>query len=79
MPFGATTVKPSGGGGKVGLLLISPYVTPNTINDSGYYNHFSLFSGIQDLFTLGHSGYANLPDLLTFDPATVYSAYKPGG
>jgi hypothetical protein len=70
--------RPTGGGGKVGLLLISPYIKPNTINTSGYYNHFSLFASIEDLFNLGHIGYANLPDLTTFDK-TVYTAYNTNG
>ncbi|HEX4734904.1 MAG TPA: alkaline phosphatase family protein [Thermoleophilaceae bacterium] len=69
--------RPSGGGGKVGLLLISPYIKPNTINDTGYYNHFSLFASIEDLFALGHIGYANLADLTVFDKS-VYTAYTPG-
>ena len=69
--------RPSGGGGKVGLLLISPYVKPNTVNETGYYNHFSLFASIEDLFTIGHIAYANLPDLTTFD-STVYTNYNSG-
>jgi hypothetical protein len=67
----------TGGGGKVGLLLISPYIKPNTVNETGYYNHFSLFASIEDLFSAGHIGYANLPDLPVFDK-TVYTAYNPG-
>ena len=67
----------TGGGGKVGLLLISPYIKPNTVNDTGYYNHFSLFTSIEDLFNQGHIAYANLPDLTVFDK-TVYSAYNGG-
>jgi hypothetical protein len=71
-------VKPTGGGGKVGLLLISPYIKPNTVNTTGYYNHFSFFASIEDLFTIGHIAYANLPDLTVFDK-TVYTAYNGGG
>jgi phosphatidylinositol-3-phosphatase len=71
-------VKPTGGGGKVGLLLISPYIKPNTVNTTGYYNHFSLFASLEDLFSIGHIGYANLADLTTFDKS-VYTAYNPGG
>jgi hypothetical protein len=69
-------VKPTGGGGKVGLLLISPYIKANTVNTTGYYNHFSLFASFEDLFSIGHIGYANLADLTTFDK-TVYTAYNP--
>lgn len=76
-PSGPPPVKSTGGGGKVGLLLISPYIKPNTVNTTGYYNHFSLFASIEDLFSLGHIAYANLPDLTTFDK-TVYTAYQGG-
>jgi phosphatidylinositol-3-phosphatase len=68
--------RPSGGGGKVGLLLISPYIKPNTVNQTGYYNHFSLFASIEDLFNAGHIGYANLADLTVFDKS-VYTNYNP--
>jgi hypothetical protein len=77
---GTTTpppVKSTGGGGKVGLLLISPYIKPNTVNSTGYYNHFSLFASIENLFATGNIAYANLPDLTTFDK-TVYTAYQGG-
>ena len=77
-PTPAPPTRPSGGGGKVGLLLISPFIKPNTINQTGYYNHFSLFASIQDLFALGNTAYANLPDLTRFD-RTVFTAYNPTG
>ena len=71
-------VKATGGGGKVGLLLISPYIKPNTVNTTGYYNHFSLFASIEDLFNVGRIAYGNLPDLTTFDKS-VYTAYDTSG
>ena len=77
-PVAPPPVKPTGGGGKVGLLLISRYITPNTVNTTGYYNHFSLFASIEDLFSLGRIGYANLPGLTTFDK-TIYTAYNQSG
>jgi hypothetical protein len=60
-------VKPTGGGGKVGLLLISPYVEPGSVNESGYYNHFSLLLSIEELFGLQPLGYAAEPSLSAFD------------
>jgi hypothetical protein len=74
-PTGPPPTRPSGGGGKVGLLLISPYIKPGTVNDTGYYNHFGLFASIEDMFALGGIAYANLPDLTRFDK-TVYTAYN---
>jgi hypothetical protein len=76
-PTPTPTTRPTGGGGKVGLLLLSSYIKPNTVNETGYYNHFSLFASIEDLFNQGHIGYANLPDLPVFDK-TVYTNYNTG-
>ena len=63
------------GGGRVGLLLISKYVKPGSVNVTGDYNHFSLLASIEDLFGQSHLGYAGAPGLLAFD-ASVYNAYK---
>jgi hypothetical protein len=79
LPAPATTepatgpVKPTGGGGRVGLLLISPFVAPGTSNESGYYNHFSLLLSIEELFGLEPIGYATEPALAPFD-SSVYNA-----
>ena len=60
---------------EVGLLLISKYVKPHSINVTGDYNHFALLASIEDLFAQSHLGYAATQGLLAFD-ASVYSAYK---
>ncbi len=65
-------VKASGGGGRVGLLLISPFVAPGTVNESGYYNHFSLLFSIEELFGLERLGYAAEEALTAFD-GSVYN------
>jgi hypothetical protein len=66
-------VKPTGGGGKVGLLLISPFVKKGSVNSAGYYNHFSLLASIEALFDLEPIGYAANPAMTVFDE-TVYNA-----
>jgi hypothetical protein len=66
-------VKPSGGGGRVGMLLLSPYVEPGSVNETGYYNHFSLLLSIEELFGLAPLGYAAEPALSAFD-STVFNA-----
>jgi phosphatidylinositol-3-phosphatase len=71
---GLTT--PTGGGGQVGLLLISQYVKPGSLEGFDYYNHYSLLASIEDLFGLPRLGYAKDPALTVFDTA-VYNAYKP--
>lgn len=55
------------GGGRVGLLLISQFVKPGTVNQTEDYNHFSLLRSIEDLFDLQHLGYAADPALPAFD------------
>ncbi len=65
-------VKPIGGGGRVGLLLISPFVAPGTVNESGYFNHFTLLRSIEELFGLEPIGYATEPALAPFD-SSVYT------
>jgi phosphatidylinositol-3-phosphatase len=61
---GETT--PTGGGGQVGLLLISPYVKPNSTDVIDYFNHFSLLASIEKLFGLHTLGYAGATGLASF-------------
>jgi hypothetical protein len=67
----AGPVKPSGGGGRVGLLLLSPFVAPGTKNETAYFNHYSLLLSIEELFELERIGYAGEIALTPFD-STVY-------
>jgi hypothetical protein len=60
------------GGGRVGLLLISKYTKPGSINVTGEYDDFSLLASLEDLFGLGHLGYAGEAGLLTFNKS-VYN------
>jgi phosphatidylinositol-3-phosphatase len=59
-PAPSPTATPAGpvGGGRVGLLLISPLIRPNSSYDLGSFNHYSLLRSIEDLFALQHLGYA---------------------
>jgi phosphatidylinositol-3-phosphatase len=66
-------VKTSGGGGRVGMLLISQFVTPGTVNESGYFNHFTMLLTIEELFGLAKLGYANEIALAPFD-SSVFNA-----
>ena len=69
----ATTATPAGGG-RVGLLLISKYTQPGSINVTGEYNDFSLLASVEDLFGLPHLGYAGETGLLAFNKS-VYNAH----
>jgi len=68
---------PTGGGGQVGLLAISPYVMPNTTDEIDYFNHFSLLASIENLFSLGHIGYARNSQLTPFGHE-FYNDYTAG-
>jgi hypothetical protein len=62
-------IKPTGGGGRVGMLLISPYLAPGTVEEGAYYNHFSFLRSVEELFGLEPLGYAAEPALSGFEPS----------
>jgi hypothetical protein len=53
------------GGGRVGALVLSPFVNPGSTS-SVPYNHYSLLRSIEDLFGLGHIGFAGQIGLRAF-------------
>jgi len=53
------------GGGRIGTLVISPFVRPGGTSSTPY-NHYSLLRSIEDLFGLTHLGYAGQPGLQGF-------------
>ena len=62
---------PGPGGGRTGAVFISPFIDPGT-TDATAYNHFSVLRTVEDVFGLGHLGYAGTyglqsagPDLFT--------------
>lgn len=67
-------VKETGGGGQVGLLLLSPYVEAGTTSET-YFNHYSLLVAIEELFGLERIGYGAEPALTGFDE----SIFNAGG
>lgn len=67
-------VKPTGGGGRVGMVLISPFISPGSVNETGYYNHFTMLRSVEELFKLPGIGYAAEPAVLPFDE-TVYNNF----
>ena len=60
---GALTWGP--GGGKVGAVLISPFITPGSVNHTPY-NHYSMLRSLEDLFGLDHLGFAGQDGLKAF-------------
>ena len=53
------------GGDRVGALLLSPFVKPGSTSATPY-NHYALLRSIEDIFHVGHIGYA------ADDPKTQY-------
>ena len=53
------------GGGRIGAIVLSPFVTPGTVSDVPY-NHYALLRWVEDVFGLKHLGYAAAPGLRTF-------------
>jgi hypothetical protein len=65
----ASARRPAGvlgpGGGRIGAVLLSPFIKPGTVSTVPY-NHYSLLRTVEDIFGLGHLGYAGEPDLKSF-------------
>ena len=73
--LGSGETTPTGGGGQVGLLLISRYVKANSFDAVDYFNHFSLLATIENLFGLHRLGYAGAPGLPLFSTG-VFNNYE---
>jgi hypothetical protein len=53
------------GGGRIGTVLVSPFIKPGVVT-SVPYNHYSTLRTIEDLFGLAHLGYADYPGTADF-------------
>jgi hypothetical protein len=60
------------GGGQTGAILLSPFIKPGTVSLQ-MYNHYSYLRSVEDVFGLGHLGYAAADGLTTFG-ADVFTA-----
>jgi hypothetical protein len=67
-PMGVNTPSPGvtgPGGGRTGTVVVSPWIRPGTRSEQTY-NHYGLLRTIEDLFGLGHLGYAAQNGLRAF-------------
>ncbi len=48
------------GGGRVGAVLLSPFIKPGTVSTVAY-NHYSMLRSFEDIFGLSHLGDAAMP------------------
>jgi phosphatidylinositol-3-phosphatase len=53
------------GGGRVGAVLLSPFIRPGTVS-TVLYNHYSFLRSVEDLFGLAHLGDAAMPQVRPF-------------
>jgi hypothetical protein len=53
------------GGGRIGAVLVSPFIEPGTVSQVPY-NHYSLLRSLEDMFGLDHLGYAGQAGLKAF-------------
>jgi phosphatidylinositol-3-phosphatase len=56
--FTEESVVEAGGGGKVGLLMISPYVEAGKVEETEYANHFTLLKTLAAMLGVEPTGYA---------------------
>lgn len=79
-PTGPNTTLPGGngpGGGRIGAVLISPFIKPHTTTPVAY-NHYSLLRTIEDLFGLPHLGEAAQSGLASFGRDVFSRAARAG-
>jgi hypothetical protein len=62
------SVLAGGGGGKVGLLIISPLVLPGSVEEAEYANHFTLLKTLEAMFGVEPLGYAAEEEVPTLSP-----------
>ncbi len=63
------------GGGKVGAVLISPFIKPGTVSTASY-NHYSMLRSVQDIFGLHYLGLAGASGQAGFG-SDIYTAQMP--
>ena len=61
----ASSITPGPGGGRVGAVLVSPFIKAGTTSATPY-NHFGLLCSLEDVFKLKHLGYAGQSGLACF-------------
>jgi hypothetical protein len=53
------------GGGRIGAVLVSPFIKPGTVSSTPY-NHYALLRSIEDFFAVAYLGYAGQRGLKSF-------------
>jgi hypothetical protein len=71
------SVLEAGGGGKVGLLMISPFVEPGKVEEAEYANHFTLLRALATMLGVEPTGYAAEAEMPTLSPGLFVEAPEP--
>jgi phosphatidylinositol-3-phosphatase len=71
------SVKETGGGGKVGLLMISSFVEPGKVEETEYANHFTLLKTLATMLGVEPMGYAAEEEVPTLSPELFIAAEEP--
>jgi hypothetical protein len=77
--YSEESVLESGGGGQVGLLLISPLVEPGAVVETEYANHFTLLKTLETMFEVEPLGYASEEEVPTLSPELFVAAAEETG
>jgi phosphatidylinositol-3-phosphatase len=64
------------GGGRVGAVMLSPFIDPGTVSEVPY-NHYSLLRSVEDIFGLDHLGFAGQAGLRGFGPDIFSRSHAP--
>jgi phosphatidylinositol-3-phosphatase len=76
--YSEESVLASGGGGKVGLLMISPFVEPGKVEETEYANHFTLLKTLETMFGVEPLGYATEEEVPTLSPELFIAEEEEG-
>lgn len=68
------SVVETGGGGQVGLLMISPFVEPGKVEEAEYANHFTLLKTLATMLGVEPPGYAAEEEVPTLSPELFVEA-----
>jgi len=69
---------PGPGGGRIGAVVVSPFVKPGTVNKTDY-NHYAFLRTVEDLFGLQRLGYAGQTGLKAFGDDVFNASTDAGG
>ncbi|MGH8233514.1 MAG: alkaline phosphatase family protein [Rhodanobacteraceae bacterium] len=77
LPGGPKPGRRGPGGGRIGALVLSPFVKPGTVSSQPY-KHYSTLRSVEQWFGLPYLGYAQSDSVPVFGP-DVFTAWTPSG